>query len=161
MKFEPLLKSHNRKEFDCGQKQVNDFIRNRARQNQDSNAIRTQVYSPDGDGVIWAFYSVQPATISPNAMSNPKKWPPVELGCYRLVWLGVNKPAQGRGLGEESLVVALRHLYASVVKTGGVGVILDAIDENAAAWYRSLDYMTPLTSEEADFFVSVASLQNL
>lgn len=161
MKFEPLSKNHLRNEFCSGQDEVDLFLRTRARKLHAQGPIKTYVWCPGKDGFIGAFYSLTPAEISPDAMDKPKKYPPHRLGCYRLVWIGVDQRLQGRGLGRDTLVIALRHAYAVMEKLGGVGVILDAIDEKAAAWYRSLEYMWPVNTDEADFIINLTSLKSL
>jgi len=59
---ELIAKKHNRKGFDCGQADLNEFLAKYARQANESGASRTYVAVDDArDVTILGFYTLSPA----------------------------------------------------------------------------------------------------
>ena len=54
--------------------------------------------------------------------------------------LAVDKPYQGKGLGELLLVDALTRAQRIYAKAGGIGLFVNAIDEQAAAYYQRFGF---------------------
>jgi predicted GNAT family N-acyltransferase len=55
---------------------------------------------------------------------------------FRLGRLAVSRSLQGQGLGGQLLVAAAVRCMRASVEVGGTAMIIDAKDEQAAAWYR-------------------------
>ena len=53
----------------------------------------------------------------------------------------VDQPCQGKGLGELLLVDALSQAQRIDTEAGGIGLFVDAIDEQAAGFYRRFDFV--------------------
>lgn len=61
---EPIAKTHDRKGFDCGQADLNDFLTRHARQAHESGASKTYVALDSTDNrTILGFYTLSPAQI--------------------------------------------------------------------------------------------------
>ena len=138
---EPIAKSHNRKAFDCGQADLNDFLVRYARQAHVSGASKTYVAVDDADGsTIFGFYTLSPAHIDFDLAPGPAR--PAgggrhPIGGFRLGRLAVAKPSQGKGLGGQLLVAAARRCIQVSAEVGGSLLLIDAKDERAADWYKS------------------------
>ena len=62
---EAIAKKHDRKAFDCGDADLNDFLHRYARQSHDLGAAKTILAIDDADGkTILGFYSLAPASLS-------------------------------------------------------------------------------------------------
>jgi hypothetical protein len=55
--LEPLQKNHPRRQFDCGQGAVNDWLRTKALQHQEKRLSATKVLR-DGSGALAGFYTL-------------------------------------------------------------------------------------------------------
>lgn len=55
--------------------------------------------------------------------------------------LAIHEEIEGRGLGSILLVEALRRCHELSQKIGATGVIVDAIDEKALAWYQRFGFI--------------------
>jgi len=62
---EPVAKKHGRKDFDCGDADLNDFLYRYARQSHDLGAAKTILAIDDADDrTVLGFYSLAPASLS-------------------------------------------------------------------------------------------------
>ena len=135
---EAIDKHHDRKRFDCGSHELNDYLDRYARQNHESGGAKTfvAVSSSDPNRVL-GFYSISPGAIEfsriPARLS--KKLGRYDVPVFRLGRLAVDVSMQGLGLGGELLLAAGARALAVAAEVGGVAIALDAKDEKAAQWY--------------------------
>jgi GNAT superfamily N-acetyltransferase len=137
MQILPLIGSHNRQEFDSGRQELNDWLQRVARQHQEKGLSKTFVATheemPDR---IYGYYALTLAELEnrylPEARRKklPRRIPGVRLGR-----LAVHKQYHGKGLGELLLVDALTRARRIYTEAGGIGLFVDAIDEQAAGYY--------------------------
>ncbi len=139
--LEPIQRSHPRSAFDCGQSDVNDWLRTKAFQNQQKRLSATKVLlDPAGD--IAGFYTLATGQVdfgdlpSEFARKLPRRALPVAI----LAWLGVSKPRQGLKLGDLLLAQALRDCQEAGQTFAFVAVILDCVDDRARAFYQRWDF---------------------
>ena len=131
-------KSHDRKNFDCGQPDLNLFLTQYARQSHEAGISKTYVaVHAENLTTIFGFYTLSPAQVELHrvpAAARPKagRYP---VGGFRLGRLAVNKLCQGRGLGGQLLVAAAVRCMRASFEMGGTAMMIDAKDEEAAAWY--------------------------
>lgn len=142
---EPIAKTHDRKGFDCGQADLNDFLMRYARQAHESGASKTYVAVDDANGTtIHGFYTLSPAQLDFDAVPDevrPAGGGRHAIGGFRLGRLAVAKGSQGQGLGGELLVAAARRCIRASAQVGGTLLLIDAKDERVADWYKSYGAM--------------------
>jgi GNAT superfamily N-acetyltransferase len=161
---EPIAKSHDRKAFDCGDAQMNDFLQRYARQSHEQNASKTfcaiDVARPDR---ILGFYTIAPSAVAqdqiPEAMA--KGLPRHEVSGFKLARLATHLAMAGQGLGGQLLAAAALRCLRIAAQSGGVLLIIDAKSERAARWYaglgaealrdKPLTLVIPLQTFGADF----------
>lgn len=136
----PLSRLHDRRLFDCGDDDLNVYLRRYARQNHDSGGAKCFVAAPEsGPAHILGFYALSPASIefasAPAELT--KGLGRYEVPVYRLGRLAVDRAVQGRGLGGALLFRAAERCIRVAAQAGGVALLIDAKNEDAAAWYRS------------------------
>ncbi len=138
---EPIAKRHNRKGFDCGQADLNDFLTKYARQAHESGAAKTYVALDDADNAtILGFYTLSPAQVDFNLapdVARPGGGGRHPIGGFRLGRLAVGKTLQGHGLGGQLLIADARRCILVSTHVGGSLLLIDAKDQQAADWYKS------------------------
>ena len=134
----PLTGSHDRQGFDCGRQELNDWLRQIARQHQDKGLSKTFVaIREEAPDRICGYYALTLAELENRHL--PQAWrkkltrriPGVRLGR-----LAVDRQYQGKGLGEVLLIDALTRARRIHIEAGGIGLFVDALDEQAAGFYR-------------------------
>jgi len=142
MQVLPLTGNHDRQAFDCGRQELNDWLRQVARQHQDKGLSKTFVAVRDNAPErICAYYALTLAELENRHL--PEAWRkkmPRRIPGVRLGRLAVDKPNQGKGLGELLLVDALTRARRIFTEAGGIGLFIDAIDERAADYYRRFGF---------------------
>ncbi|GLS31070.1 hypothetical protein SAMN04488498_13419 [Mesorhizobium albiziae] len=137
---EAIAKSHNRKEFDCGEAGMNTFLQRFARQGHEQNAVKTFcAIADDAPDRILGFYSLAPASIEHYAVppSMTKGLARHKVPGFLLARLAVDKSVAGRGLGGQLLLAAALRCIRVTEDVGGLLMIIDAKTDRAAQWYAS------------------------
>lgn len=138
---EPIAKRHNRKRFDCGDADLNNFLIKYARQAHESGAAKTYVaVESSNNETIIGFYTLTPAQIEFSlvpATARPSGGGRHPIGGFRLGRLAVGKSAQGNGLGGELLIAAARRCIQVSAQVGGSLLLIDAKNQRVADWYKS------------------------
>lgn len=137
---EPISRKHNREVFDCGNSDLNEFLRYHARQTHDQGGAKTFLAVRDDDSTqILGFYSLSPASIEfarvPAVVTRGLARHDVPV--FRLGRLAVDKSMQKKGLGGQLLMSAGRRCFRASQEVGGVALLIDAKDERVAQWYVS------------------------
>lgn len=137
----PLERGHPRRQFDCGNRAVTDWLRAKALQSQQKHLSATKVLL-DHEGAIAGFYTLATgqADFSDLPAELARKLPRRALPVAVLAWLGVNQTHQRLGLGKLLLAQALRDCYDAGRTFAFVGVVLDCVDDAAKAFYQQWDF---------------------
>ena len=136
---EPIGRHHDRKAFDCGSPELNDYLDRYARQNHESGGAKTFVaVSPVEPARVLGYYSISPGAIEfervPAGLTG--KLGRYDLPVFRLGRLAVSVDMQKQGLGGDMLLLAGVRAIAVAAQIGGVALAIDAKDANAAKWYE-------------------------
>lgn len=131
-------RGHDRKTFDCGSPQLNDYLRRHAGQNHEGGGSKTFVaVSVAAPETFLGYYSISPASIAfakvPAALT--KGLERYKVAVFRLARLAVALSTQGQGLGGDLLLAGGVRALAVAAQVGGVALAIDAKDEKAARWY--------------------------
>lgn len=127
-------------EFACGDASLDRFIRRFAVETQKSGKSRTYV-TTRGDRVV-GYYSLAPGSVAPDraiaraaAGQDAQDVPIILIGR-----LAVDVAEQGRGLGSQLLLDALRRCVAGAEVIGGRTVLVHARDEVARSFWLAHDF---------------------
>jgi GNAT superfamily N-acetyltransferase len=138
--IEALATQHNRKGFACGVVALDEYLRRFARQHADNRISRTYV-AVEGTQ-IFGYYSLAMSAIRKDQLPECylSRFPNFPLPVARLARLAVDQRQQGKGLGELLLVDALQRCLRLSEEIGMVGVVVDAKDETARAYYERYEF---------------------
>lgn len=136
---EAISKHHDRKDFDCGSSELNDYLRRYARQNHESGGAKTFVAVLPADlARILGYYSISPGSVEfakvPARLT--RRFGRYEIPVFRLARLAVSQSVQGGGLGTALLLAAGARALSVATEVGGVALAIDAKNERAAIWYE-------------------------
>jgi len=126
--------------FDCGEPSPNDWLVRRARANQVSGASRTFVVCRDG--FVVGYYALAAGGVASTAApGRVRRNMPDPIPMAVLGRLAVDRSLHGQGVGRAMLRDAvLRTLQASAA-IGVRGILVQAISENAARFYRACGFV--------------------
>ena len=135
-----ITKQHNRAGFDCGDADLNLYVRKFARQNHESGGAKCFVAAPaDTPARILGFYTLSPASLeyARTPTFAKKGLGRYDVPVFRLGRLAVDNSVQGRGLGGALLLRAADRCIRVAQDVGGVALLIDAKGDRAARWYES------------------------
>jgi ribosomal protein S18 acetylase RimI-like enzyme len=142
MQVRALAGDHDRQGFDCGRQALNDWLRQVARQHQDKGLSKTFVaVREEAPTRICGYYALTLSELENRHL--PEAWRkklPRRIPGVRLGRLAVDSQYQGKGLGELLLVDALTRAQRIYAEAGGIGLFVDALDEQAAGYYRNFGF---------------------
>jgi len=139
--LERIRREHQRKSFQCGEDQVDDWLVSKALQNQEKHLSVTKVLL-DPTGNIAGYYTLVTGQVdfSDLPAEITKRLPRRMLPVAVLAWLGVHKDSHGLGLGRLLLAQALHDCYEAGKIFAFIAVLLDCINERAKAFYQQWDF---------------------
>jgi len=137
MQIQPLTGSHDRQNFDCGRQELNDWLLRIARQHQEKGLSKTFVAtSEQAPERICGYYALTLAELENHHLPEAsRKKLPRRIPGVRLGRLAVDQHYHRKGLGELLLVDALTRARRIYTEAGGIGLFVDAMDEQAAGYY--------------------------
>jgi len=158
-RIERLTRNHRRKSFTTGQPSVDDWLINKALQQQDKHLSVTNVLVDSGEHLAGFFTlaigQVDFGDLPPELIKKlPKRLLPVAV----LAWLGISRDRQGAGLGRLLLAQALRDCYVASQTFSFVAVLLDCLDDRAKSFYQQFDF-AELPGRSYRLFLNAATLQ--
>ncbi|BDB30718.1 N-acetyltransferase GCN5 [Cupriavidus sp. TA19] len=145
MEIHLLNSSHDRKAFDCGNDEMNAWLRQMARQQADKDLIKIYVATTaDEPTKIAGYYAINTTSVLTEGMGGQKL--PSNVPAVLLARLAVDASYKGQGLGGCLLMNALE-LAAETAELVGIRcIVVDAIDDNAAQFYQHYGF-EPLTTD--------------
>lgn len=158
---EPISKAHDREAFDCGEEELNQFLRRHARQSHEKGGAKTFVATPIDEGKrVLGFYSLSPASIdyarTPALVK--KGLARYDVPVFRLGRLAVDLTVQGHSLGGQLLLIAGRRCIRAAAEVGGVALLIDAKNERVAAWYKAYGAL-PLLDAPRSLVLPLATIE--
>lgn len=135
--------SHNVESFDCGNDELNGWLK-RAARDAAGHGTRAFVLVDRGSGDIEriiGYFAVAPHYVDRDQVTaRLGRGAPARIPAILLAKFAIDSSMQGAGLGSELLIQALLVILGAARRAGGRVIVVDAIDENAAAFYRHHDF---------------------
>jgi predicted GNAT family N-acyltransferase len=145
IRIEPLTRSHERKQFDCGEPSLNRYIQQLAIQNDERNIGRTFVAVLVGSQKVIGYYTLASGRVSFQHLPDVKRLPPnMPMPVILLGRLAVDNSSKGLRLGEFLLMHALWRCSEINRDVAVHAVEVDAIDEGARAFYERYGFVSLL-----------------
>jgi GNAT superfamily N-acetyltransferase len=151
---------HDRRSFDCGNAELNNYLRQIAGQHVRKSLARVYVGCEEDDPTrVVAYYSLNVCEIRSEELpeSFRKKFPS-RIPAVRLGRLAVARANQRQGVGELMLVDAMRNVVQAHAIVGAVALLVDAKDENVKRFYLKYGFLE-LSDRPLNLFLPIASVK--
>ena len=149
-RVEPLEKHHNRRSFSCGNGELDAYFYERAAQDQRRGVATVYVLVETATAAITGYYSLSATAIEPRGLAPGtfKNLPPYPVVPATLLGrLARDARFRGSGIGSRLLVDALARSLRVSHEVASVGVVVDAIDAAARAFYERHGFIGFLDDE--------------
>jgi predicted GNAT family N-acyltransferase len=159
-RIESLKSSHDRAAFQCGVSELDDYLQQQAGQD-----TRRKVAAPfvlrDPKGSIAGYstlsaYSVRPGELPQSVGKKLPRYP--QLPATLVGRLAVSREQRGRNLGRLLLMDALHRRWKNTAEVASVGVVVEALDDSARAFYRHHEFI-PLVDHANKLFLAMATIE--
>lgn len=147
LQFHPIAEHHRFNSFDCGDRTVNQWVRNKAWDANARHYSRCHV-AENEDGEMLAIYALEvhgepTRKTGGNVKSQVQRYNDT-FPVLQLAWLGVHKDCQ-RGTelryGEQAMVSVIMTSAEIFERTGGAGLHVEAASDKAAEFFRFWQFM--------------------
>jgi len=163
-----LAPEHNLKNFDCGKKSLNDWLKDNARRSEAKGAARTYVlceenevvgyYSLSNGAVMKSHYLPQESSGLPNMI------PGILIGRF-----AIHKARQRSGLGTKLAVDAFENIVKVACWSGVVAAYLHVDEQSAFNFWVQLGFQASLDDPSIDdterksieLYIPVATLRKV
>lgn len=136
---------------------LDEWLRRRAKANQLSGATRTFVLCDDGKVV--AYYSLASSAVAVDTAAGKfKRNMPDPIPVVVLARLAIREERQGKGLGRALFQDAARRVLNAAAEIGIRGMLVHALSDDAAAFYRRLG-LAPSPLDPMTMMVTLADLR--
>ncbi len=140
---ESITESDTRSGFRSGVHALDDYLARHAVGNTTQGIGKTFVLRGTGEEpAVLGYYTLSMAELKADNLADVLKMrlPRYPLPVALIGRLAVHQDAQGRGVGAQLLGDALRRVVDAAAHIGCVGVIVDAKDAKAEAFYRKFAF---------------------
>lgn len=139
-RVEPLREDHDLEPFDCGSVVLSAWLKGHALHAR-GQGTRTYVLIEGESGPVVGYFAVAPHMVArEETPARIGRGAPRQIPAILLAKLALDRRIQGKGLGGDLLIKALETIVEAGKVAGGKLVIVDAIDEAAAAFYVHHDF---------------------
>jgi GNAT superfamily N-acetyltransferase len=136
---EPLSDGHDLTSFRCGRPELDDWLVLHAR-NAVGQGTRTYVLLDEARRLA-GYFAIAPHLVEREELPRRiGRGAPDKIPAVLLAKLALHEGLHRQGLGAELLVWALATIVTAARAAGGKLIVVDAIDEAAAGFYRRHDF---------------------
>lgn len=154
---EPLSAAHDVSAFSCGKPALDHWLKTRALDNQAKGFTAVMVVHESGRVV--GYYGLAPTSVVPAVLPRAVRTgqPPDPVPCLLLGQLATDSALAGRGIGTGLVKHALQRCVQAAALIGGRALVVKAIDEDAAAFWRRRGFL-PSKNDPLVLFQPIAAI---
>lgn len=142
-----LNADHELAQFSCGEPSLDQWLKNRAVQNEKSGASRTYVVCVDG--CIAGYYALSAGAVAHSeAPSRVKRNMPDPVPVILIGRFAIDSRFQGLGMGADLLYDAILRTMQAAEIAGIRAILVSAISENAKKFYERYGFISSTTNPQ-------------
>jgi GNAT superfamily N-acetyltransferase len=153
-----LAEYHKLDEFDCGIPSLNEWLFTQAMRARGSGTAKTYVWTEAESDRAVAYYSIAPHQVHRAEVSSGSSGGVTNVPAYLLARLALDEKLHERGFGGQLLRDALERIVAAADVASGRLIVVDAIDDQAAAFYRKFDFR-PVKDNPLRLVIKIATVR--
>ncbi len=140
--IEKITRQHDRKAFDCGVSELNQFLQQQARQKTTKHISKTYVACQDSaPTTIIGYYTLTGySVITPPAHRDYKKYPH-PLSAVKLARLAVDCSHQGQRLDEQLLIDTICRTVLVAQQISAIGLFVDPMTPEVISFYQQYGFL--------------------
>jgi GNAT superfamily N-acetyltransferase len=154
---EPLTAEHDVSQFSCGKPALDHWLKTRALSNQQKGFIAVLVVHDVGRVV--GYYGLAPTAVAPSTLPRSIRTgqPPDPVPCLLLGQLATDLDWAGKRIGTGLVKHALERCVMAVELVGGRALMVNAVDEEAAGFWRRRGFL-PSKDDPLVLYRSIADI---
>ena len=152
----PLQPDHDVATFDCGNPTLNTWLQKNGHRAQTAGTARTFVWTLENSDVVRAYYSIAPTQVLRDELTRVQSGGYSVVPAYLIARLALDGGLRGQGLGAGLLVDAVGKVVHAAATGGGRLIVVDAIDDEAASFYRHHDFQ-PIKHNPHRLIITIAT----
>lgn len=153
LSLESTDKATYRKNFDCEEPSLNDYIQKYAKQNSRDDVSQTHVLFDHENKRIISYYSTCNYAIQKSSLKSRFGFPTPQIPATLIGRLAVDNNYKSKGYGGVTLAEALKQIRAISKITGIKIVLVDALNESAVNFDE-------LADDKMKLFMTVADIES-
>lgn len=142
---EPIGKHHDRGDFSCGYEALDQYLQKQATQDARRMVAAPFILTRESDRkTVIGYYTLSAFGVALQDLPNEvvKKLPAYPIVPVTLLGrLALDHRYRGQGLGEFLLVDALKRALKQSSQIAAAAVVVDAIDDKSAGFYRHFEFI--------------------
>jgi hypothetical protein len=163
-RIELLGDRHECADFDCGNRELSAWLRSHASQFRARNLAQTYVLVEPGKSAVHGYYSVSVSSVSFEEAPDSKPWKKlprrIPIPVALIGKLALDRRVQGQKLGGVLFADAVRRIVEIAEEIGIQSIVVDAIDEQAKAFYLRFGCVAA-ADQSSRLFYSVEAARKL
>lgn len=136
----PLTPDDDLDPFDCGVESLNGWLKQHALRAQAQDVTRTFVWTEFHSSRAVAYHSMSPTQVVRTDVTAGLAGGNAVIPAFLIGRLALDKSLHGQGLGSQLLIDALWKVCSASQYGGGRLIVVDPIDDVAAAFYARHDF---------------------
>jgi predicted GNAT family N-acyltransferase len=143
--LEPFNSTHDRSEFSCGVDALDTYLRLQASQDMRRYYSGVFILRKANDPHVIGYYTLSALSVALTALPQGSIR---RVGGYQQVpatllgRLAIDVSCRGQHLGQRLLLNAFQRSYHTALEVGSALLVVDALDEHAANFYRHYDFVS-------------------
>ena len=140
--IDELARQHDRKAFDCGVSEFNQFLQQQARQRTVKHISKTYVACQDStSSTIIGYHTLTGYAVTTPPAHKDYKMYPHPLSAVKLARLAVDYPYQGQRLGEQLLIDAIYRTVLVAQQISAIGLFVDPVSKKLIPFYQQYGFL--------------------
>lgn len=136
-----LTETHDLSDFDCGRKELNDWLVKKALKSQQRNKAKVYIVTDPNTAKVIGYYAVAMGSVQREAaIAALRRNSPNPIPMIVLARLAVNDSHHGKGIGVGLLKDCVKRSVHAMNVVGGPGILVHAIDDSAKKFYTRFGF---------------------
>ena len=140
-RLEPIQKKHDRKSFDCGNQELNNYLATTARSADERNISKTFVACDiESPNTILGYVTLTGCSITSPPDHKLYRNYPHPLQAIKLARMAVDQRYQGHDLGSQLIIHAVQTTIETADRVGVIGLVVDPKNTDLVNYYGQFGF---------------------